>query len=143
MAHRGLQGIVAVLLALVGWLAQDSLPARAALASPNFYLVQAHHVDTTLTPGATIQVVAQNLPPAPQGYCLGLASLRDRYGIPVSLGAFHRTGSHTWTAMAQVPRRVFPAEPAGPFLLYAGRCTSVAPDGNYGSMQVTIMPTNV
>src|SRR5271165_6525976 len=127
----------------MGGLAQGSLPARAALAHQNFYLVQAQHPHTWLSPGATIQVVAQNLPPAPRGYCLGLVSLRDRYGIPVSLGAFHHTGSRTWSVLARVPRNVFPAEPAGPFLLYAGRCTSVAPDGNFGSTQVTIVPESV
>jgi hypothetical protein len=48
--------------------------------------------------------------------------------------------SRTWTVRAQVPSHVFPAEPPGPFLLYAGHCTTVAPDGNFGSMQVTILP---
>jgi hypothetical protein len=143
MKRDVLRGSVALILALIGGLAQGSLPARAALASPNLYLVQAQHLTTMLAPGATIQIVARDLPPAPHGYCLGLVSLRDRYGIPVSLGAFHRTGTRTWTVVARVPRNVFPAEPAGPFLLYAGRCTSVAPDGNFGSTQVTIMPSAV
>ncbi len=80
MKRDVLRGSVALILALIGGLAQGSLPARAALASPNLYLVQAQHLTTMLAPGATIQIVARDLPPAPHGYCLGLSSPPSRRG---------------------------------------------------------------
>jgi len=91
-----------------------------------------------LAPGAEFVVLASGsaLPP---GLCLGLASLRDPGGIPVSLGSF-RAAAGAIAVHARVPLSVFPAEPPGPFLLFAGRCSDVAPDGNYGSATVTILP---
>lgn len=81
-----------------------------------------------LTPGMRINVVVRPLPPARHAYCLGLASAIDRAGLPVSLGRIAldlHGGGHLLTT---IPPRLFPAEPAGPFLLFVGTCTPIAPD---------------
>ena len=90
-----------------------------------------------LAPGAEFVVRAGGLG-LPSGLCLGMASLRDPGGIPISLGSFRAEGG-SLAVHARVPLSVFPAEPPGPFLLFVGRCTDVAPDGNYGSATVTIL----
>ena len=94
-----------------------------------------------LTPGSSFQVLVRGLrtPPA-GGYCLGMASLRDRYGIPVTLGALRQSAGGQFAAHATIPSAVFPAEPPGPFLLFVGQCTSVAPEGLYAGMRITILP---
>lgn len=94
-----------------------------------------------LSPGSSMQVVVRGLGAAPAGgYCLGMASLRDRYGIPVTLGALEKFGAGQLGVRATIPSALFPAEPAGPFLLFVGQCTSVAPEGIFASMQITILP---
>ena len=94
-----------------------------------------------LTPGSSFQVLVRGLrtPPA-GGYCLGMASLLDRYGIPVTLGALEPSAEGQLVARATIPSAVFPAEPPGPFLLFVGQCTSVAPEGLYAGIKVTILP---
>jgi len=85
---------------------------------------------TTLTPGVHIGVVVRGLPVlASRGaYCLGLASAIDRYSLPVSLGRVARDAQGTGRIVAIVPPRLFPAEPTGPYLLFIGTCTPIAPD---------------
>ncbi len=86
------------------------------------------HSAGALTPGLRIGVTVRALPPAYRPYCLGLASAIDRYSLPVSLGRVERDAQGTGHITAVVPPRLFPAEPAGPYLLFVGVCTSVAPD---------------
>lgn len=93
-----------------------------------------------LAPGASFSVLSTSLGAARTTYCLGLVSLRDRYGLPVSLGIFRPASDGLMAVSARVPLAVFPAEPPGPFLLFAGRCTAVAPDGMLASAAVTILP---
>ncbi len=86
------------------------------------------HSAAALTPGLRIGVTVRGLPAAYRPYCLGLASAIDRYSLPVSLGRVERDAQGTGRITAIVPPRLFPAEPAGPYLLFVGVCTSVAPD---------------
>lgn len=83
---------------------------------------------SAMTPGMRIEVVVRALPAARHDYCLGLASAIDRAGLPVSLGRVARDVRGVGRVLATIPPRLFPAEPAGPFLLFVGTCTSVAPD---------------
>ncbi|MGH2410938.1 MAG: hypothetical protein ACRDGS_11305, partial [Chloroflexota bacterium] len=91
-----------------------------------------------LIPGATVEAVATGLDGRRTRYCLGLASLRDRYGLPVTLASFHPVDDGLMVARARVPLHVFPAEPTGPYLKYAGSCTDVAPVGNVAGALVRI-----
>jgi hypothetical protein len=91
-----------------------------------------------LIPGATVEAVATGLDGKRARYCLGLASLGDRYGVPVTLASFHPVDDGVMVARARVPLHVFPAEPTGPFLMYAGRCTDVAPMGKVAGALVRI-----
>lgn len=100
------------------------------------------HPVRLLAPGASFQVVARGIWGPGGSYCLGLASLKDRYGLPVSLGIFHAGDDGAIVASATVPAHLFPAEPAGPFLLFVGSCTNVAPDGIFGGAVVAITPAN-
>jgi hypothetical protein len=93
-----------------------------------------------LAPGASFSVVTDALGSQRAAYCLGLVSMRDRFGLPVSLGVFRPAADGLMAVAARVPLSVFPAEPPGPFLLFAGRCTTVAPDGILVSAAVTIRP---
>jgi hypothetical protein len=86
------------------------------------------HSAGALTPGLRIDVTVRALPRAFRPYCLGLASAIDRYSLPVSLGRVERDTQGTGRVTAIVPPRLLPAEPAGPYLLFVGMCTSVAPD---------------
>lgn len=91
--------------------------------------VSAHgHAIGTLTPGLRFGVVVRGLPAAARPYCLGLASMIDHYSLPVSLGQVARDPSGTGRLTTIVPPRLFPAEPAGPYLLFVGVCTAIAPD---------------
>jgi hypothetical protein len=92
-----------------------------------------------LVPGATVVAVATGLGGSEMHYCLGLASVADRYGIPITLGEFRPGDDGVMLARARVPLNMFPAEPAGPYILFAGRCTHVAPSGNYAAAIVTIV----
>jgi hypothetical protein len=93
-----------------------------------------------LVPGMPFTASVQGLRAMGTPYCLGLTSLQDRYGIPVTLGVLHPTVGGLQVAV-RVPQRVFPAEPPGPFLLFVGRCTDVAPEGIFGSTIVLILPS--
>ncbi len=93
-----------------------------------------------LVPGASVVAVATGLSGSQMRYCLGLASLADRYGVPVTLAEFRPGDDGVMLARARVPLNVFPGEPAGPYILFAGHCTNVAPSGNYASTNVTIVP---
>ncbi|MDQ2830902.1 MAG: hypothetical protein M3Y74_17885 [Chloroflexota bacterium] len=95
-----------------------------------------------LTPGQRIGVTVRGLPQAYRPYCLGLASAIDRYSLPVSLGRVERDAQGTGRITAVVPPRLFPAEPAGPYLLFVGVCTSVAPDRPFvARTMIRIVPT--
>ncbi len=88
------------------------------------------HTMYLLRPGERIRVVAQRLPRS-QGqrhYCLGLASALDRGSLPLNLGQVHQTADGAGDVLATVPPRLIPAEPPGPYLLFVGVCTSIAPD---------------
>ena len=90
-----------------------------------------------LSPGRSFQLMVRGLRPAPSaGYCLGMASLRARYGIPVTL---RPAPDGRFGVRATIPSAVFPAEAPGPFLLFVGQCTDVAPEGLYASMRITIL----
>ena len=115
---------MAAILAFATWAA-----CRAAATPPATMVVSVNgHVVHTLVPGARIGVTVSALPPSHRAYCLGLASMLDRYGLPVSLGRVARSLDGTGHAMGTIPPRLLPAEPAGPFLLFVGTCPPVAPD---------------
>jgi hypothetical protein len=92
-----------------------------------------------LAPGATITVQTSGLGTVRGAYCLGLTSLRDRYGIPVNLGTLLPVDAGQMTLDVTIPLKVFPAEPPGPFLLFVGHCTNVAPDGVLARVTVQIV----
>jgi len=120
--RRGLGALALMALAL-----ETTASVRAGAEATMAVSVNGRAV-TTLTPGLHIGVVVRGLP-APRGaYCLGLASAIDRYSLPVSLGRVARDAQGTGRITAVVPPRLFPAEPAGPYLLFVGVCTPIAPD---------------
>ncbi len=88
------------------------------------------HVAYMLTPGEHFRVIVQRLPrlQAQHRYCLGLASALDRGSLPLNLGQVHQTADGRGDVLAMVPPRLIPAEPPGPYLLFVGACTSIAPD---------------
>ncbi len=88
------------------------------------------HVAYTLTPGEHFWVIVQWLPRprADQRYCLGLASALDRGSLPLNLGQVHQTADGRGDVLATIPPHLIPAEPPGPYLLFVGACTSIAPD---------------
>lgn len=86
------------------------------------------HPARTLTPGARISVTVRALPAARHAYCLGLASAIDRASLPLNLGHVARDRRGVGRIVATIPARLLPAEPAGPYLLFVGTCTPVAPD---------------
>jgi len=102
--------------------------AVRADAAPQMAVMLNGRVAGSLTPGARINVVVRALPTTRRGYCLGLASAIDRAGLPVSLGRVVRGHDGVGRITATVPLRLFPAEPAGPYLLFVGVCTPIAPD---------------
>lgn len=104
--------------------------------------VSANRGSAALTPGQRIGVTVRGLPRAYRPYCLGLASAIDRYSLPVSLGRVARDAQGTGRITAVLPPRLFPAEPAGPYLLFVGMCTSVAPDRPFvARTMIRIVPT--
>lgn len=105
-----------------------ALPCRAATASPTMAISVAGRLARVLTPGAHISVVVSPLPEQRHDYCLGLISAIDRYGLPLNLGRLVRDLSGAGRVQAVIPARLFPAEPAGPFVLFVGTCTPIAPD---------------
>lgn len=114
-------------LALVALVLEATASVQARAAATMAVSVNGRAA-ATLTPGVHIGVVVRGLP-APRGtYCLGLASAIDRYSLPVSLGRVTRDAQGTGRIAAVVPPRLFPAEPAGPYLLFVGTCTPIAPD---------------
>lgn len=124
MARRCMMFLVmAAMLALTGL---TPTPLRAATATMSI------SVDGRpaglFSPGMRISVTVSVLPVAHHAYCLGLASAIDRYSLPVSLGQLVRNLSGSGRIRATIPTRLFPAEPAGPFLLFVGTCTPIAPD---------------
>jgi len=113
---------------------------EARASRPTLRILHEGRPITVLVPGASVQAVATGLDANRARYCLGLANPADRYGIPVTLATFHAGDDGVMLARARVPLNVFPAEPAGPFILFAGRCTDVAPTGNFAATMVTIEP---
>jgi hypothetical protein len=113
-------------------------PVQAS--APQMLVVHDGQPVRLLAPGATFSVVTTALVAGHSSYCLGLISLRDRYGLPVNLGVFRPVADGLMSVYARVPLSVFPAEPPGTFLLFAGRCTTVAPDGIFASVTVRILP---
>lgn len=125
-------------LIVAGAMALMPLTASAA-AAPTL------SIDTAgpLTPGTRIGVTVHALPAAKRAYCLGLASAIDRYGLPVSLGRVTRDRAGTGRLVATIPTRLLPAEPAGPFLLFVGTCTPIAPDRPFVARTfITVMPAH-
>ncbi len=131
---------VAGLCALVIALATGRGSVHATGATPVLRVLHDGQPVEVLVPGATVTGVVSGLDGSHRSYCLGLASLGDRYGVPISLGPFRPVDDGIMIVHARVPLKVFPAVPAGKFVLYAGRCTNVAPDGNYASLLVSIVP---
>jgi len=88
------------------------------------------HVAYTLTLGEHFRVTVQRLPRprARYRYCLGLTSALDRGSLPLNLGQVHQTADGRGEVLAMVPPHLIPAEPPGPYLLFIGACTSIAPD---------------
>lgn len=141
-----MRAIVRMILAsLLAGLLLAAIMGRAPAAharSGAMRMVWGEQPPRRLSPGSSFQVVVRGLQAMPAGgYCLGMASLRDRYGIPVTLGALRATGGQLGVR-ATIPSALFPAEPPGPFLLFVGQCTTVAPEGLYASMRVTILPAD-
>lgn len=101
-------------------------PARAATV--RMAISVDGHAARVVTPGTHIDVTVSMLPEVRHAYCLGLASAIDRFGLPVTLGQFIRDVRGSGRIKAVIPLRLFPAEPVGPFLLFVGTCTPVAPD---------------
>jgi len=127
MIRRTWGGPGALLFVLIATMA----PAGAArtVRAEATMVVSAHgRVVETLTPGLRIGVTVRGLPATQRGYCLGLASAIDRYSLPVSLGRVARAAPGMGRSAATVPPRLLPAEPAGPYLLFVGVCTPIAPD---------------
>lgn len=113
--------------------------ARVQAEIPALRLLHEGHPVTVLAPGASFTAQVRGVAQQPAGLCLGLASLLDPYAVPVTLGIFQQASTGALTVQATVPTRLFPAEPVGPFLLYAGRCSSVAPDGDYADIVIPIV----
>jgi hypothetical protein len=134
--RRALPLVVAGLTAL--------LPlAHVRAAAPAMVVAPARDVAGPLTPGMRIGVTIRALPPTRRAYCLGLASAIDRYGLPVSLGRVTRDSAGVGRVVATIPPRLFPAEPSGPFLLFVGTCTPVAPDRPFLAQTVVkIVPSH-
>ena len=98
-------------------------------AATSMLLVRAYgRSASVVTPGTRIAVTAHRLPATRHAYCLGLASVIDRYALPLNLGRVRREASGDAHVAATIPVRLLPAEPAGPYLLFVGACTPIAPD---------------
>ena len=82
-------------------------------AAIDLRIFQAGGASGALTPGARFVAVVRGLGAPGGAYCLGLTSMRDRYGLPVSLGSFQPVDDGLMAVQTRVPTRVFPAEPAG------------------------------
>ncbi len=121
-----IRGLGAVALVLVT--TASAWPGQRAHAAATMEVSANGHATATLTPGLRIGVTVRGLPVPRRPYCLGLASAIDRYSLPVSLGRIARDEQGTGRITATVPPRLFPAEPAGPYLLFVGSCTTIAPD---------------
>lgn len=130
--------LVAIAMAVV--LSALICGGRAHGSAPSLRLMHDGRSVGVLVPGALIDVVVTGLDANHERYCLGLAGMRDRSQIPVTLATFHPVDDGLMLAHARVPFNVFPAEPAGAFLLFAGRCSDVAPIGNVAAMMVHIVP---
>lgn len=99
------------------------------------------HAAHVFTPGTRISVTVWALPSTRHAYCLGLASAIDRAGLPVSLGRVARNQHGMGRVAAVIPPHLFPAEPAGPYLLFVGTCTPIAPDRPFiARAMVRILP---
>jgi hypothetical protein len=114
-------------------------PASTHARSSSLRLVGAGPQYSVLFPGARLTVVL-SVAHRQARLCLGMASLGDAFGIPATLGEFRVKSDGVYEVSARVPMNIFPAEPPGQFLLYAGRCTTVAPEGNLASLAVSIRP---
>lgn len=112
---------------LAALLAAQSL-ATCQAATPVISVSVHGHLVRAVSPGTRINVLVAPLPALRQDYCLGLASAIDRFGLPVSLGRVVRDLDGVGRLKTVIPPRLLPAEPAGPYLLFVGRCTPIAPD---------------
>ncbi len=130
--------LTAIVFAVV--LLASASGGRALAAGSSLRVLHEGRQVQVLVPGASVVAVVTGLSGSQMRYCLGLASLADRDGIPVTLGEFRPGDDGVMLARARVPLNVFPGEPAGPYILFAGRCTNVAPSGNYAAAIVTIVP---
>ncbi len=132
----GLAATVAVVTPGMAATATTTATARTPIAMGSH-----GHVAYTLTPGEHVRVTVQRLPrlQAQHRYCLGLASALDRGSLPLNLGQVHQTADGRGDVLTMVPSRLIPAEPPGPYLLFVGACTSIAPDRPFvAQIMVTI-----
>ena len=88
--------------------------------------------------GARILIRAGPLPRPPHTFCVGLASLLDRGGLPINLGRLQAAGRRTGTLLARIPAGLIGPEPPGPYLVFVGDCTVPAPMGDDGSTIIAI-----
>lgn len=116
-------------------------PRGVAAAQPRLGIQAAAsaHLPTAYGPGDAIALIATQ-PATRQPVCAGLASLRDPYGIPMSLGRLRAVGHGLLHLLTHLPTRVLPAEPAGPFLVYIGTCATPAPMGEFAHIVINIQP---
>jgi hypothetical protein len=120
-----------------------ALAQPCVAASPRLHISAKGHAVEAFTPGMRVDVAVEALPPAPHAYCVGLASAVDRAGLPLNLGRVLRDSLGTGRLVATIPPRLFPAEPAGLFLLFVGTCTSVAPDRPFvARTMIRILPAS-
>jgi len=131
--HAGLAAVLALSLAATVAVVTPGMAATAtttAATSMPIVMGSHEHAAYSLTPGEHVRVTVQRLPRprAQHHYCLGLASALDRGSLPLNLGQVHQTADGRGEVLAMVPLRLIPAEPPGPYLLFIGACTSIAPD---------------
>ncbi|GAC1394887.1 MAG: hypothetical protein NVSMB65_13170 [Chloroflexota bacterium] len=124
----------------------SAAPARLLIVAPRAAVSimprQAHRARVTavrsFAAGSGIDIQVVNLPRPGGTFCVGLASLIDRGGLPLNLGRLHARGARGGTLSTRIPAGLIGPEPAGPFLVFVGDCTSPAPMGNYGSKVISI-----
>jgi len=121
----GTVGLCALVLSLV----DASTAGAAGPRAHQTILVKTTAPPPTLTPGEHIDVrISATVLQRRHSYCLGLVSMIDRYSLPVNLGRVVVAPSGTGSVSTSIPSNILPAEPAGPFMLFVGACTSIAPD---------------
>jgi hypothetical protein len=131
--------VVGLALAIMLYSTSFCEPTSTHAAPTSIHLLGNPTRSSNLVPGAPLTVVLLGLHRRLR-LCLGMASLGDAFAIPVTLGVFRATSAGPLTVSTWVPVHIFPAEPPGRFLLFAGICTGVSPEGNLASLVVNIQP---